>query len=380
MQLLRIDSETLRTWGHEGFLPVASRIMSERHYAVDAVDKLLREGARNFAVPPTADDLLAGRLVLLPAPEAQEALGVSFSVMLERVSSGRLATVKFRNEQRYSLQSVQQYLAASSAHRLDLIPRKLALHVMGVSTGILKDFLKAGVLECESVTEDLHLRPFTRKSFLRALGLMLPDWISPEDWLEDRQESELSLVTPRYARDMLQEDGPGLRRLMEQRALLHIFKPGGLNWKFMPESLAAYLEVQPILRQKEMAMYFGVTTTSLQQWWAGGALACPAPGHVHGPEWSYTHVCLRAILAQCLSPGMQVGPWCKWREEKEAPLLSDVQAAKALRIERAKVLVLAQSGSLRGLHLPGGGWRFTERQLEHFKSRQRAARPARGEP
>jgi hypothetical protein len=373
MQLLRIDSETLRTWGHEGFLPVASRVMNERHYTVESVDKLLREGARNFAAPPTADDLLTGRLVLLPAPEAQEVLGVSFYVMLERVSSGRLATVKFRNEQRYSLQSIQQYLAASSAHRLDLIPRKLALHVMGVSAGILKGLIKAGVLECESVSEDLHLRPFTRDSFLRALKLMLPGWISPEDWLEDRQESKLPLATPQYARGMLQVDGPGLRRLMERRALLHIFKPGGLNWKFMPESLAAYLEAQPILLQREMAMYFGVTTTSLQQWWGSGALACPAPGHVHGSEWAYTRACLRAILAQCLSQGMQVGPWCKWREEKEAPLLSDVQAAKALRTERRKVLALAQSGSLRGLHLPGGGWRFTERQLEHYRSRQRAA-------
>ncbi len=367
--LLRVNQVTLRLWHTTGFL----RHNPDKRYSEFDIDRLLREGNASYAPPPRFDDLMTGRLSLIPASEAMDLLGLTDSQrLLDRLYAGGISAIKLVGEYRYSRQSIEVVLGRRSQPRLT---RRMAAHVLGVEVATIGRLVKAGKLQDASVVGDGSSFPVSQSSLLELLQGLLPSWIGASDWLIDRLDSGQPLVTFDHAAQVIGVSPATLGQILDQeRCILHIRLPGNPAVRRVSiDSLAAYVEREPPVSLQDIARQFGVSPDYARAWTASGWMGCPVPLHLHDmQDGALRRACLVAVLRGCLSPGLSAITWYHERLAHDSPLVGLDAAAKKLRISPPQLMALAQDGVVRGIRTPAGAWMFSSGQLTRQHRRQQS--------
>lgn len=346
--LLRIDRETLRVWSHSGFLVAAKIIDRTRHYDIETIDHLLQQGARNFYYPPTVQALLSGELKLLTTEETCQLLNVTLDTLYRRISAGSIAAIKLRGAVRVHAASVQNYIDA--INRRDILSRGLVGHVLGIGEKTVGQIIQQGALQCVEALNDTHMRPVTDHSLLALLQRLLPFWIRPEDWLEERlADSRPLMVLDQLILYLgLHADGREIHHLIASQRLQFIQTPGGER-RFSPVSADEILEFEGPIEAEGIANLFGASAGSVKRWKAKGFLRCLI--HSHQDDTLY-RPCLLFILGQHLSPDIKPRTWYNWRMQYNSPLLGTVECMSRLGMTKWQVYALVRDGVLRGIRHP----------------------------
>jgi excisionase family DNA binding protein len=364
-QLLQLNTETFRVWRLDGFFPETAHLNRVAHYSLEAITTLLQQGACNFTVPPTAEALLTKQLQLITLQKAQELLAIPYDTLLVRINTGRLAAIKLGHQWRISLASLQEYWQESN--NADLIPRELAMHVLGAKSYALTNWIIDGELRTVEMRHNQHLRPITMQSLLHFLEKLLPSWINPSDWLrlcllDKRPLLYLKQIIPYLGLDV---KGQEAHALMQSRQLSYLQLPGG-DFKILPYSADMVLLREGGVPIPNIANLFGVTMDVVQIWLSNGLLNC----NIHGDHpCGLYRACLLGILRAHLSSGMKAREWYGFRITDPSVLLDVAQASMRLGVSQVQLLGLLESGIARGLRLPGTTkqWRITTTYIDKLK-------------
>jgi hypothetical protein len=363
-----VPQETLRMWHRRGSLVHNDDL----RYEVSALDDVLKTGARNFKQPPTWDDLLHGRITLVTKAQAQELLPVSNYQLRARMQSGDLAAVKLIATWRYDKASLMACFAAERSN--DRLIRQVAGHILGISDCGIARLVASGRLEAaEHITGEGQVRAVTHASLARLLSELLPAWIDPQDWIDDRLDSSRPLLRPLQAAQLLGVRLEELNRIAAEQRLAHINRPSGRCRLYSPESAWAYLEPGEPLSFDQIGNQFGASSSGARGWWVAGALTCPLPLHLHTSAGELYKACLIAILENCLSPGIPAKSWYNYRSTSTERLIAKPTVMKRLGVTERSIDKLIQQAVLKGILRPDGGWRFTPRQIRRCRKRMKAA-------
>ncbi|HKX72848.1 MAG TPA: hypothetical protein VJM32_02455 [Candidatus Saccharimonadales bacterium] len=367
-KLLLINPSTLRHWGitYQCLVPSA-HVATEPLYSHQAVNQFLAAGARNFATAPTIEDLLSGRIQLIRPAHAAKLIGHPKDSLHTVISRGHLEAIKLRAEHRIVLASALAYIDAEEDE--SRVPRLLAEKIIGGSRWTLDNLVKTGRLTEATHPHNPHWRPITRDSLLELLGALLPSWIAPDDWFEDRIAHGGRLLS---TKDAAQRVGGKrlLQSLFSSQELQFIRSPGGLRILVAPESIEAYLEQTVPLSTAQLARVFAVSDTAIGQWRQAGVLTCPVHSH-STPE--LTMPCVLAILKTRLSPGASARRWYNGRLYGSSTLVSRQEAATLLEISPHEVARQAMTGDIRGLRMSDvrPRWVFSRRHIMHVRQERK---------
>lgn len=342
-KLLQVSPETLRTWSDGGCFTRVQTDGGDR-YDVTSVDSWLAAVACNMPVVPTVDRLAAGRVVLLVSQEAAKLLGYkSVSPVSAALREGRIGGLWMGRYHRYDLRTVRQCVNPTGGPGLLLLAE--ALHVLGVSRYVLTPLRKEGRLTTVKIGYWHHV---TRGSLVRLLQELLPGWIDPEAWIDDRLDCPVQLLAVNQVA-LHRRDEPRIRRLMDAHELNYVFTPyntrGGMvpYQLIAPESWFAYVRrTEKVLPDMQVAMLFGVRPRVVTRWrtqypeW----LVCRV--HDHHTDALYP-TCLILILKSLLSKGMDASGWYHSRLQGR-PLADIDQAAALLGVSPKEVVAMAERG------------------------------------
>lgn len=361
-QLLRMSDSALDAWQANGRL-VGKVMHRVRHYHVSVVNNFLASCQHTFLEPPKVEDLLSGRLVLLTSDEAMDHLHIhNRNTLFTRRDDGRLFSIQLSNKWRFSQDSV---LACRQADlEDDRLSRKVVIHVLGISKNIVFDLTDKGWLMCQQTGNNSQYKPVIRDSLLKLLSELLPDWIDPRDWLDERLEDPRPLLRFRVALSQLGTNKAGLRELLYAQHIRYIRSPNGRLTLIPQSSIEEYLQSCKPLTSEEISRLFGVNTAAVDYWILKGFMLCPIKAHGHKEQWATLYPsCLVAILRRLLSPGMQPLHWYRMRMRYGGKLVKDYEIAPAFGVSPRKMQRLAEAGQVCGIKTPAGQWLFTPRQI-----------------
>ncbi|HSX01450.1 MAG TPA: hypothetical protein VLF67_04375 [Candidatus Saccharimonas sp.] len=374
--ILAISDETRRQWNSSGFLKPDKP--NSKLYAVTHIDALLAKQYRGLAKPLTTADLLAGRDRLLPTPVARQQLRVSHDALGRMIRLGRVAAVKLARDWRVSQQSLLSYQNAQVAQRAEGYSQRQVQMVLSVSRPTLSLLVRDGRLQVQPVTGYGTEHPIARASLLKFLKDLLPDWISAEDWLEDRMASGRPLISQAQACLRLGIRHQTLHALVASRQLQTIARFSGPWYVVAPESVEAYLEYRGrIMTPKDVADLYGVSPSEGYRWHAAGMVSCPIPNHTHTDSKYLLAPCWIARLQQDGGPGFQAMRWYQLRANgtSAGPTASEVEMAQLLGLSRTELVKQAADGRIVGLRTPAGRWRFSNRSLRDARKTYAPRRP-----
>lgn len=362
--LLGVCDETLRKWKLKSFL-VPDKGSA---YSVSSLNAFLAEHSQGFDSPPTVEDLLSGRIRLLKMAEVQKALGVGRCAVLELIRRGELAAVKLMVNWLISRASLEAQLQARRTD--DVYARRVVAMILSVSLARVGLLAAEGKLSWRQGKTGGNNRPITRQSLLELLQELLPDWISAEDWLEDRLESGRPLLTHGQARWRLGVSKAGLWTLINLRQIQNIARLEGHGRLISPESVEAYQEYNAeVFTSSDVARLYGVVEPSVARWRDAGKIECPIDGHEHpNADWLLGS-CWVAIMQRDSDPNFSATLWYGLRRSGRsvAPTLSVGRMAQRLGLEPSTVQTMADQGIIVGFRTPLGSWRFSRKMLSNIR-------------
>lgn len=364
-ELLKIGKTTLGMWQAQGWLKatIVNRIC---HYDEEGINKLLASCEHTFPKPPTLDDLLSGRLVLLDGAEVMTRLNLSGHTSVQyKLHMGELMGIKFGNRWRYSKASVDATLlnkdSVENPFKSGVLSRNLTAHVLGVPVKAIADLVYAGRLQ------STKNRPVALNSLLRLLKELLPNWIEPHDWLHDRLTDDRPLLYTTTVCAQLGLKRRELMRLLDGRYLDYICIARGKKWTLIsPSSIDLYPYSNTPHAFEQIAWLFGVDEQTVHEWITDGLLFCPIETHDHSVNPAHFYrSCLLAILRMRLSPSALAMAWYRKHMLCEDKLLPWYQAADMLHIPRNVAFDLMATGTIHRIETPAGVWMIAPQQLEN---------------
>jgi|GEM_PF-6452857 len=374
-KLLAIPRTTLQSWNAagSGHLVPHSFVAQEPHFTYEALDALLAAGARNFATPPTIQSLRQNEVTLLTTERAAHLLGRSPKTIPDIIRLGRLPAIKLNHSYRIPLESVLDYLDIEEDP--SRISRQQAELVLGGSRWLVTQLVGDGSLVETSHPHNPHLRPVTRESLLAYLQRegVLPDWIDPEDWLDERIASGEPLVTTGVAATRLVLHRSKLPALLQNGSLRYIRPQAGVTIMVEPASIQAYLRQLKPLTFEELGKIFAMNVASAWHARQKGRLDCPI--HAHDDNKLY-EPCVLALLHTMLTPGTYAPHWYRGRLYSNMPTVTLTEAALLLETTSKQVVRMTQGGSLPGLCMLGARRdRYVFSRLTVMKARRARQRP-----
>lgn len=336
-------------------------------YSLEQIDTvLLQPGARNFVEPPRMVQLLNRELTLITSAQVSTLLGISETSVYTWLYEGTLPGIKLGGRTwRLSSSHAVELKALQAKH--DTLSRSRVMQVLGISDfKLVQAFVKHGPL-VEAKSPPGHatrVKSVTRQSVLELLEALLPNWLSPEDWLEDRLAVAQPLLPPSAAAELL-----GIRRddvpaLLTQEQLPYLTLPS--RYVRVPSSsVEVYLERLSPLPMSTIQVVLGANRAAAYSWRQQGKLSCPFALHHHSKEdVDLCKPCLLGVLKQWLSPGLSPGKWYASRMTRPVPLLSSADVAKRIGEPTARrVEQLAATGQLKGIRYPSGAWAFRPKDI-----------------
>jgi hypothetical protein len=368
-QLLRITSETLRVWHVTGYLKAQNPRPKDPHYTLTELDLFLVASARGYKEPPGIEQLLSGELTLLTIKEVLGMLDMPKTTLLHRLHTGAIKSFKFRGSVRIDKASAEAYAANTVRTKTQPAPgftRKEISHICGCSTDFLSAMIGNGTLKLDAASHKI-----TSSSFMGWLDQLLPDWIDPQDWIDDRLTSGTRLM---YSNEVLTYLGLArdeLKPLMDRQQLQYIMTPGG-HYYLSPVSVRGYFEKLAPLTMRQIAHLFGPVVTSVYKWVDEGKLVCT----VHEPHDGWYKPCVLGALSQHLSPGLIPSNWYEIRQRSRERLVSHKALAARYNWQPVMVARFAAMGIFKGVRSPGSqdAWYFTRYQAKKIGQARRAGR------
>lgn len=362
-ELLRVPLDTLKTLRHQKALMPCCFINNNRlHYDEESVNSFLATRKQNLRKPLTLQDLLSSNVGLLTLTEALDYSGFSKNYILNKRSVQRIEVAT------HQTRFVQSSLPKKSTAEVGL---DLASHITGQSPGSLRQLITDGVLQNDSQGE--HRIAFHRDQMLRFLRGRLPVWLSPEEWFEERRHSPLPLL--RFG-EAIRQLGTKTHLLEAMDSCMARYVYFNHSQSYSPESIAAFVAQEEIVRPKTLATLVGVHYhTVTKGWGAKGYRICPIHDHKPG-EWDYKKTCILAFLSSALPPNasrMSPDRWFVQQTTHPQELIAQADVASYLSVSHATVMQFITADILRGLRLPDGSQMFTPRQLLNRKTQLRNA-------
>ncbi|HSW81568.1 MAG TPA: helix-turn-helix domain-containing protein [Candidatus Saccharimonas sp.] len=356
--LLNVRRETIAAWKTKNIL-VGKRINRFVHYSSAVVNAFLAQCIHNLESPVTLEQLINGETELLDVAQAAEFAGVSKEAIRRWVEQGRVLYVIFPRCLG-KIRIVKSCLKRKLRQRPHPTTAQVAL-MIGFTDGAVRRFVREGKLKKVILSNRLRPTYVTFDSFMRFLKTRLPYWIDPVDWIDDRLACGLPLLATDEASRQL-GTRLQLEKAVEQRQIQFVNRtiknrpePG-----FSPESIAAYVERQPIIPIDTIATIFGSKPITVRYHWVKkGYVICPLHAHT---GWDYKKVCLLAYLNSVL-PG-QADEWYDQQTTNPQELFEVSYAMRYLKLSWHEVQMLLGSGLLQGLRLPSGSYRFNTEQLQ----------------
>lgn len=366
-RLLRLHAETVQGWQLTGHY-----IANEHHYSSATINAFLASCAHTFPAPPTIEELLHDALTLLTPEEAADYLNLkTLQALHYRRQTGQLYAICLGSRWRFSKQSVETWWQQDNDD--ELLPRPLAEHILGIGTVTLAKLVKHNRLQSTRQHGGHITRPITQESLLNLLQQLLPAWVDPRDWVDDRLQDHRPLVSLKTAVAHLGTPMQSLQTLLHHQHIGYIHTPHGKAILIAPEAIDAYLQYCEPLSKGSIATLFGVTTTTVDNWLRAGKLTCPVQAHGHTTPLVLYPACLVAVLRERLAPDLQPVRWYRLRLQHGGNLLNAYQAATALGMPLDTFLAHAEQYQVRGLLTPGGRWMFAPAQIAKAKRRLKGA-------
>lgn len=371
---LRIQYDTLR-FAWRTMLPPKDPDAYAPQYDYDVVTAFLNADAHGFTTPPTAYDLMSGRLKLLTL---HEVLALIPRVTRRKLTEGWVPRGKVR-----ALKIGGQYrFEEASVLRVVSLPDRLTTaevgHILGVHQWLTlrRQLIEPGRLE---VVQDPTLGKrvaVSRHSLLEVLGGpegLLPKSIDPEDWIDDREACSAPLMQTSEAMRFIGEGIHHIKRLAADGTLRFVWSPMRKERHFCPESLLAYVERFP-LTNVQIAHLYGVTNSAVGLWRQAGLMDCTLHSHT-GTERQLYRACIIEMLRHHLSPGILPAKWFTSRMGTTLELMPSGEAASVLGMTRAELATAAQKGEeIGGIRTPtGASWSFSRQRIERLERRRRRA-------
>lgn len=369
---LKIDEKTTPTrWAQQGVLvPYLNNASSGCLYTSTEVDAFLAREVHGFSVAPTFQDIVSGRVAIVTPVEAAELLGLTVEGVREVMLRGNINGFRLAHEYRYGLDSLKAYLLGRNDEQY--LPRPVAQHVLGVSYKTIDRLVSEGLLTDAS---DTYRRRVTRKSLLALLRRpqFLPDWIDPQDWLEDRLDSKrLLLTTASILR--IWGNRERLNALLDSGGIQFIFNPYGniqVPRLVSPESWFAYIvRTEKPLTQHDMCTVFDVDRKAIRAWLKNNPEYFTCTDHDHEGQELYP-TCLMGIVGRNLTAGINrtAIAWLEPIAIYGQHPLTVPKAAEVLRVSSEHVTTLLENDQLFGLQLPGGRWKVSLPSVIRRRSR-----------
>lgn len=251
----------------------------------------------------------------------------------------------------------------------ELIDRKNASHILGASQRYIRRLVQNGCLQSRRVQcGRFYAHPLTKDSLTALLLQLLPPWVSPEDWIEDRLDSKEPLLSiPEVARQLRIKPDDAVRLLRKEK-LPYINSPGSkyTRRKVQPDTLRAYLEFGKKLSVNDLRRILCCTTSGFKNWRRNGYLNC----NIHTDHTLITYrSCVLALLRKWLSPGIAPGNWYNARLSGNRRVYGSVKAAQYLGVSQTKLRKMARMGEIQCLKWPHGQIIITYEQLRKVRKR-----------
>lgn len=345
-------------------------------YSVASVNQFLRKSARNFEEPPTFDDLMNGRVVLLRAAEIQQRYPELTPAKLHFYrSKGEVAYLRFpaQSEERGAIRYRQSDILRIAQASFDGAPLQTAARMLGLKLQGVRKLLHQGKLERVTNPKDKTHAYVSWQSLMKVLRERLPPWISPEDWIEDCEAVSEPLVPLDITALRIGLNKTRASAFLRRSKAMYIAGPkGGGRIMTSPLWLAAFDERDKVPTASDVGRLFDVNWITVYGWLKKGLIVCPIPGHTHVNGEDYLRrVCWIAILRENCSPGLRVAHFVTTRLNSKgrtlAKLISHRKTATELRCSEAEAVKLGETGVLHGVRTPTGHWMLYVSSVEEVK-------------
>lgn len=347
-------------------------IVSGRHRYHDVNAWLAEPGrARGFAVPPTIEEILAGKHTLILREHAAQLIGRHTDVadpasyVWYRIHTGRLEALLLRPQTwAVSLVSVERLIGVWKAARMNFGAREFHwIFGLGMSdradavriSTTLRSLAQKGKLTLIRDPDNAKYLQVTRDSavaLLRELLAAAGSLIGPEDWIEDRLASSRPLLTVAEAGEQLGLTRDDVIKVLRRGEIHYITSPGSSTKRFLsPESVDFFRKP---LTNHELGRVVSASPLIVDTWRRSGLLVCP----LHNACPWYRQ-CVVAYVDKYGSPGISGVKWvrralspqarCVWREPR---ILLHLQLT-GIELSR-----LTAAGHFPALRRPDGIWMY----------------------
>lgn len=217
---LHISDRDLEQWRHANLISPHDAEL----YDSEAIDAFLKTRPHTFPSQPTIAQILNGEVTLITAQTGMSRLGIKdYDILSHHIKSSRLHAIHLVNSWRLSeqcLEAERQILFSP-----DLLLRATVCHILGLSQGTLHALIASGRLETTTFRTLTGNVPVKKASLIKLLSDILPEWITPLEWLKERLEDTLELVLIKDACTRLKIGRTDLMKLMQNRQLRYISAP-----------------------------------------------------------------------------------------------------------------------------------------------------------
>lgn len=335
---------------------VSERINGTPHFSEDAINTFLaRHCSHNLSTPLTLRILLRSELVT--TIEAAELTGFDQSWIHKWfIDHGKVLYLRLPSGH------VRIFKSSITMHKSrpdDVFSLKQVALISGFTLPGLYKFTADGGLRCQrDERRDAFVMYDDLIAFLKPL---LPEWINPDDWLEDRLAAPVPLLTHAETEAQLFTTRKIVKELIAKQCLRYI-QLGGRYYKILPDSVNTIIEKSGCLESPDIAKLFGVEEYVSAYWLEQGFMKCKVHFHSEESPSSCTVFwdCLPTFLTPLLPSDISLEEWMAAPQKTY-----DLHYASRYLGQRATPLVHA--GLLKGIMTPTGRYRFTAEQLQICK-------------
>lgn len=364
-------SQVRRTkWARAGIL----RQCEHGFYALEEVDRFLRESAHNFGdSPPTWHAIRSGAVVFVPSLEVQAYLGLNESQIRDWRDKLGLEYLKFpglMGHVRYSRQS----LVRAKPQLYPGLPVGIALRATGLAR--VHTLLKfTGIRRAYGLHRGRGRELYVCEADLvNYLKEHLPPWISPEEWIDECASTDERLMTAHDAGVALGIPRRKLREELDRRGAYYVMRPQDSRAavRVLPSWVRAEVEHSEPLEAHEVARLFDVGVSTPRTWEFRGHIVCPIPGHVHaeGARYLYRSCWVAILQAGCsanLRRTMSHFVASRLATANPKPLLSLSQAAAYAGVSPATLVHWMRRRAVPYISSPTGAPLFLEAWVRRFR-------------
>jgi hypothetical protein len=241
---------------------------------------------------------------------------------------------------------------------------------LGRSQETIFALIRAKKLQYAPKTIGVREKTICQDSLIALLRDLLPPWVDPLDWVDDRLECQEPLVALHETAARLGISERQAPRYLHEHRAWFIKASDGSNIRTSPFWLDAIDETAKPLRLRHIAQLYGQSLNAASFWRLAGLINCPIINHDHSNSPLLFRQCWIALLLANCSPGFEPHiPYFLNRQfgAKPIEMIGIMEVKKVLSASYETVNRLALEGKIWAIKSPEGRWRFPRPYIERSK-------------